>query len=195
MAAADGIIAARDQSLLVQNGGHTAVTKSWAKSLLMQMGYVKQKCSNAGKISIFHFQELHNEFLADIQEETLMNEIPEDLIFNWDQTALSLVPTGEWTMHQAKATVSPIAHSDDKRQVTAVIPATLRGELLPPYIIYQGKTAKCHPTAAISERWDIWHSPNHRSSEDTMKRHVEQVVVPVIDRKRVELKLDATHPP
>ena len=41
MAAADGIVAARDQSLLMQYGGHLAVTESWAKSLLMRMGYVK----------------------------------------------------------------------------------------------------------------------------------------------------------
>ena len=72
-----------------------------------------------------------------------MDEIPQDHNFNWDQTALSLVPTGEWTMHQAKAAVIPIAHSDEKRQVTAVLAATLRSEFLPPQVISQGKTVKC----------------------------------------------------
>ena len=91
MAAADGIVAARDQSHLVQYGGHIAVTKSWAKSLLMRMGYVKRKCSNIVKISVSHFKELQDEFLANIQAETLMHEIPDYLIFNWDQTGLSLV--------------------------------------------------------------------------------------------------------
>ena len=93
---------------------------------------VKRKCSNAGKISVSHFKELQDEFLADIQVETLVNDIPEDLIFNWDQTGLSLVPTGESTMHQAKASVIPITHSDDKRQVTAALAATLGGEVLTP---------------------------------------------------------------
>ena len=111
----------------------------------MRIGYVKRHCSNAGKISISHFKELEDEFLADIQAETLVNDIPEGLIFNWVQTALSLVPTGESTMHQAKAMVIPIGHSDDKRQVTAVLTATLTGEFLPPQIIHQGKTEKCHP--------------------------------------------------
>ena len=47
LAAAEGIITARDQSLLVKNGGHIQLTESWAKFLLKRMGYVKRKCSNA----------------------------------------------------------------------------------------------------------------------------------------------------
>ena len=61
LAAAERIITARDQSLLVQHGGHIQLTKSWAKSLLMRMGYVKRKCSNAGKISISQFKEIQDD--------------------------------------------------------------------------------------------------------------------------------------
>ena len=64
-------------------------------------------------------------FLADIQAEVVMNDIPHDLIFNWDQTGIQPVPTGLWTMHRAKEKVIPIAHSDDKRQVTAVLAVIL----------------------------------------------------------------------
>ena len=194
MASAEGILGARDQSLLVQYGGHVSITKSWAKSLLARMGYVKRKCSTAGKMSVPHFKELQDYFLADIQAEVLMNDIPEDLIFNWDQTALSFVSTGQWTMHQAGAKVVPISHSDDKRQVTAVLAATLRGELLPPQIIYQGKTVQCHPKVAVPEEWDIWHSTTHWSNEETMKRYVEHIIVPFLERKRADLKVGPTHP-
>lgn len=31
-----------------------------------------------------HFKELQDEFLADVQAETQMNDNSEDLIFNWD---------------------------------------------------------------------------------------------------------------
>ena len=81
---------------------------------MKQMGYVKRKCSNAGKITLEHFEEI-KEFLADVKAEVLMHEIPLDLVFNWDQTGIQLVPTGEWTMHQPKDKIIPIAHSDDKR--------------------------------------------------------------------------------
>ena len=82
MAAAEGIVAARDESLLVQHCGHIEITKPWAKSLLLRMKYVKRKCSNAGKVSIPHLKELQENFLADIQAEVVMNEVPEELIFN-----------------------------------------------------------------------------------------------------------------
>ena len=44
-----------------------------------------------------------------------MNDVHKALVFNWDQTGLQLVPTGKWTMHEAKAKVVPITNSDDKR--------------------------------------------------------------------------------
>ena len=42
MAAAEGIVAVRDVSKLVCHGGHIEITKTWARSLLIRMGYVKQ---------------------------------------------------------------------------------------------------------------------------------------------------------
>ena len=84
----------------MQHGGHIEITKSSAKSLLKRMGYVK--CSNAGKVLLPHFQESQENFLADIRAEVVMNEIPAELIFNWDQTALHLIATSQWTMHRAQ---------------------------------------------------------------------------------------------
>lgn len=69
---------------------------------------VKRKCSNAGKITVARFQEVQEEFLADIKAEDLMNEVHPKFIFNWDQTAIQFVPTGQWTMHRSKDKVIPI---------------------------------------------------------------------------------------
>ena len=52
-----------------------------------------------------------------------MNEIPADLIFNWDQTALSLITTSQWTLHQAGEIIT--VKNSDKCQVTAVLAASL----------------------------------------------------------------------
>ena len=67
-------------------------------------------------------------FLEDIKAEVLLNDIPIELVFNWDQTVMQLIPTGEWTMHQAKDKVVPISHSDDKRQITGVFAVTATGK-------------------------------------------------------------------
>jgi len=136
LAAANGIIAAKEKRLLCEHGGHLELSKSWAKSLLQRMGYVKRKCFNAGKITRAHFDELKEDFLTDIKAELLMNDIPQGLVFNWDQTAIQLVPTGEWTMNRAKEKEIAIKNSDDIRQITAVVAATITDELFPVQLLF-----------------------------------------------------------
>ena len=94
MGGAEGIVSYRDISKLSSHGGHIEITKSCAKSLLQRMGFVKRKCSTLGKIPVTRFDELKEIFLADVAAEALINDIPESLIINWDQTGLSIVPTG-----------------------------------------------------------------------------------------------------
>ena len=72
-----------------------------------------------------------------------MNDIPDDLIINWDQTGVPLIPTDEWTMHRAGEKFIPIANSDDKRQITAGLAASMAGEYLAPQLIFKGKTQRC----------------------------------------------------
>ena len=101
LAAAEGIISARYQvdGRLQKQGGDLNISKDWAKSLMTRMGFVKRKASNAGKILVSQFQELKEQYLPDIAAEVIMNDIPHDLIINWDQTGLKIIPTGDWTMN------------------------------------------------------------------------------------------------
>ena len=154
------------------------------------MGYVKRKCSNAGKITVARFQEVQEEFLADIKAEVLMNEVHPLIIFNWDQTAIQFVLTGQWIMHRSKEKVIPIAKSDDKRQITAVLAVTMTGEYLFPQVIYQGKTLHCHPKVSFPNGWEVWHSDNHWSNEETMEQYINKIIVPFISQKRESLKLE-----
>ena len=193
LAAAEGIIGARYPGRLKREGGDLILTKDWAKSLMKRMGFVKRKVSNAGKVLVSEFEELKAQFLGDIVAEVVMNEIPPDLIINWDQTALKIVPTGDWTMNKSGEKIVPIVGSDDKRQITAVLAATLTGKYLQPQLLYQGKTHRCHPTIEFPKGWDIWHSSNHWSNEGTMKRYLEKILIPFIEEQRTVLKLKSTH--
>lgn len=125
---------------------------------------------------------MKEEYLFDIKAEVFFNDIHKELVINWDQTGLQLVPTGEWTMNEAKAKMVPIANSDDKRQIT-VLAATLTGEYLPPQLLFKGKKPRCHPSVTVPQGWDCWHSANHWSNEKTMVRYLEEVVLPFIDKK------------
>ncbi len=68
--------------------------------------------------------EIQENFIADIQAEVVMNEVPPALIFNWDQTALHLVTTGQWTMNRAgeKSFQSNIAMTSVKSLLFSLLP-------------------------------------------------------------------------
>ena len=185
LGAAEGIVTAKNPGLLAKHGGHIELTKSWAKSLFQQMGYVKRKGSNAGKVTVADFQEVKEVFMHDIQP---------GMIFNWDQTGINYVSTGQWTMHQSGDKVVPIAHSDDKRQITAVLAVTMTGKYFAPQLIYQGKTNRCHPVITFPEEWDIWHTESHWSNEESMKRYIRNIIVPFVVKLREDLQLHSDSP-
>ena len=131
-------------------------------------------------------------FLAELTAEVVMNEIPKELIVNWDQTGVSIIPTGDWTMEKEGASIVSIANADDKRQLTAVLAVTAAGEYLAPQLLYKGKTIKCHPQINFPDGWDIWHSDNHWSNEETMERYIKKIIIPFI--MHIVLKLGENHP-
>ena len=59
-----------------------SLLEEWAKN------NVTRKCFNAGKISLTQFNQLQENFLADIEAEVKINNLLSDLIFNWIPTAL-----------------------------------------------------------------------------------------------------------
>ena len=118
-----------------------------------------------------------------------MSEVHPQLLFNWDQTAIQFVPTGQWTMHRVKKVI-PIATLDDKWQITAVLAVTITGEYLPSQLIYQGKMLRCHPKVVFPNGWDVWHSNIDWSNEQTMERYIRKVICPFITHKRDSLKLE-----
>ena len=80
--------------------------------------------------------------------------IPNHLIINYDETGQDIVPQSDYTWEVEGAKEVKIAHGDDKRQITAVIlAANAAGELLPPQVIYAGKTKRSHCTN-IPSTWD-----------------------------------------
>ena len=93
--AAEVTISYHNISKLSSHGRHINITKSWAQSLLQHMAFVKVKFSTSGKISMAQFNKCEEIFFADVAAEILINDIPESLILNWDQTGLSIVPSGE----------------------------------------------------------------------------------------------------
>ena len=88
IAAGLGIMKKVNPGLLECNGGYVA-----AKYLLGKMNFVKRKATTKKpKFSVLHFEELKSQYLMDIKAIVTMQDIPDDMIVNWHQTAITYIP-------------------------------------------------------------------------------------------------------
>ena len=106
------------------------LNKGWAQYLLHRMGYVKRKATTKAKVTVENFAAVKEDYLLEIKQVITMDEIPADLIINFDQTGLSIVPSSDWTMEAKGAKRVEAVGKDDKRQLTAVLAGSLTGDLL-----------------------------------------------------------------
>ena len=77
------------------------------------------------------FEELRFQYLMDINAIVTMEEIPDDMILNWGQTAIKYIPLSNWTMDKEGSNRIEVVSTDDKHQITATFAASLSGHFLP----------------------------------------------------------------
>ena len=82
------------------------------------MRLVKRQGNTKAKVQVENFEELKKLFVQDVK--TVMDEVPLELVVNWDQTGLKYVPVSEWTMAEEESKRVEIDGKDDKRQITAI---------------------------------------------------------------------------
>ena len=129
------------------------------------MNFVKRKGSTSAKVVPAEFEKICDEFLGRIKTAVTDHSIPSSLIVYSDETSLKLVPQSEWTMEKEGTKKVAFKGSDDKREVTVMLSITPSGVYLPPQVLYQGTTERCHPVYTFPDGWDIWHSKSHWSNE------------------------------
>ena len=193
-AAAKGILLKVKKNILPEYGGQATLTKAWVQSLLNCMGFVKRRGTTKCSISAENFESLREEYLNNISTTVIMEDIPPEMVLNWDQTGLRIIPSKSWTMEKRGSHRVELKGIDDKRQITATLCGTSTGVFLPPQIIYQGKTNRCHPTIKFPADWCITHSPNHWANEHTTLDYLNHVILPYFRATCCESKLSEDHP-
>ena len=188
VAAARGILVSCDRSKLAEFGGHIDLGRHWAYGLLDHMKFVRRKATTAkSKHTPKDFASLKESFLDDVVATVTMENIPMELILNWDQTGIKMVPSSGWTMDRQGAKRVEVSGVNDKRMITAVFCGSLTGDFLPLQLIYKGKTNRCHPRFQFPPDWHITQSPKHWSTEQTMVEYIEEIIIPYIESKRADV--------
>ena len=117
VAAARGILLACDWSKLAEFSEHIRLGSSWAYSLLNRMKFVQRKATTSkSKLPVERFAEIKEQFLSDVVSTVEFMEIPAELILNWDQTGIKIVPSCAWTMDQQGSKRVEIVGVTGKRQ-------------------------------------------------------------------------------
>ena len=189
LAAGHGIVSSHNRSFLDEYGGHIKLDRGWSSSLMERMGYVYRKGTHAARSVPANFDELQKDFHNHITKTVKQYKIPDQLIFNFDQTSVNIIPVSDWTLEKEGSKQVDITGIDDKRAITALLGGTASGHMLPPQLIYQGTTNKCHPNFRFPEEYNITHSDTHWSNTETMLEYVDKVLLPYKDRVTEELDL------
>ena len=67
--------------------------KIWVKHLFRRTGLIKRKRNTKAKIQVDNFEELKKLFVQDAKTVMVMDEVPLELVVNWDQTGLKYICT------------------------------------------------------------------------------------------------------
>ena len=165
-----------------------------SENFLVRLGYVKRRANTKSKVTDENFELMKSQFLFDIRTIVEMEDIPEDLVINWDHTGLNYVPVSNWTMAEEGSKRVEIVALDDKRQITAVFGCTMGGDFIPPQVIYSGKTSRCLPTTKFPDNLHVTYTPNRWANEETTLAYIDKILVPYVTQKRQQLSLDTQHP-
>ena len=96
------------------------LTKDWAKYFMKHMGMLKRRANTNAKTTVINFDELKETFLQDIKHSILMDEIPPQLVINFNQTGIHYVPVSSWSMEMEGAKRLKMVGKGNRHQITAI---------------------------------------------------------------------------
>jgi len=108
-------------------------------------------------------------------------DVPDELTFNADETAIWLTPTASWTMAEKGSPSVAVLGQEDKRCVSALITTSAAGSVLKPTVVWKGTTEQCH-VITKEEGVHQTHTENKWVDPVAMMQHICECLLPEISR-------------
>ena len=172
IAAAKWLVLHHDSNWLWENGGHLELSTHWAKGRLRKIWFSKRRVTTKASLTLVDFEERKSQFVFNDQTIIELEEIPDDLVVNWDQTGIHYVPVSDWTMEKVlqfcllelwveNFTTSTYISSQDTKMFTS------------------------------STQYSFWLGYNLHwkslANETTVMKYLERILFPYFVAKRIEL--------
>ena len=68
---------------------------------MQRMGYTKRQANSKSKVFPQDFKDIKEQYLFDIKSIVLMEDIPQEMILNWDLVGMKIIPSSAWTMEKS----------------------------------------------------------------------------------------------
>ena len=81
----------------------------------------------------------------------------QELVVNWDQNDIHFIPNCGRDRAEKNSKEVVMIGGEANRQITGVFPDSVSGELLPPQLIFQGKTQQSLPPTHDDPDFAAWH--------------------------------------
>ena len=149
------------------------------------MKFVRRKATTSrSKHKPENFAKLKEAFLDDVLAVVTMEEVHPELILNWDQTGIHLVPASAWTSHvpvrwklklRMAALSLALIYYLDGQKITSESAAENCCYLT--FIVYSSYFySRCAQL--------LHHSPKHWSTEETMVQYINEIIVSYVECQR-----------
>ena len=100
-----------------------------------------------------------------------MHNILERMVVNCDLPGAKMIPVSQWILAESCSRQVDIVAMDDKREMIVLLGISADGQILPPQLIYAGKTDRYHPFTNVPDGWNVTHSSNPWSTETTILQY------------------------
>ena len=187
-----GTLTASAPHTLITNGGHIdPASRGLRQSFYKRHNMVRRRKTSSRKSITDHERALlHEEFVETVNNDIEQFEIEDELVINFDETALPILPAESYTMNVRGGTNVRIVGAGDKRNITGVVGGSRAGDRIPWQLIYKGTTDRCHPDRNLfPPDWCITHSPNHWSTKATKLQYLIEIILEYVKGARERLSL------
>lgn len=137
-------------------------------------------------------EALRGKFLHRVAYVAKLWSIPAELSYHADETGVHLSPAANKTLDFVGERSVEVVGAGDKRQVTLMLGGTVAGDVLPPQVIFEGKTSRVLPPPLAGAVFTF--TANHWASFDTTVQWLSAVLVPHALAKKASMGLPPDAP-
>ena len=144
--------------LLKSKGGPCIFEDSWAQRFWARHNLVSRVVTTKMRIVPENFEDLQENFIKIGALIICEHNIPSELVYGTDETNVLLCQRSNKTRaRKGSKRVRALAVGSEKAQITAMLACVeATGEVLPPQLIFEGKTKKCLPLKGAQKPPDGW---------------------------------------